>query len=102
MVCAWMMHKKNTSKGCDRRDNNNNTHWFGTHILQKKARQSVAPSEDFNNLTSTPGDIGNQEACEMNEVENCVDQNQMLDPNASSQKVECQEKFDVKILSQPK
>ena len=33
----------------------------GLKILQKKARQSVAPSEEFNNLTSTPGDIGNQE-----------------------------------------
>ena len=24
MVCAWLMHKKNTSKDCDKRDNNNN------------------------------------------------------------------------------
>ena len=24
MVCAWLMHKKNTSKDCDNRDNNNN------------------------------------------------------------------------------
>ena len=55
-------------------------------ILQKKAKQSVAPSEEFNNLRSTPGDMGNQEACEMNVVENCVDQNQMLDPNTSSQR----------------
>ena len=55
-------------------------------ILQKKAKQSVAPSEEFNNLGSTPGDMGNQEACEMNVVENCVDQNQMLDPNTSSQR----------------
>ena len=55
-------------------------------ILQKKAKQSVARSEEFNNLRSTPGDMGNQEACEMNVVENCVDQNQMLDPNTSSQR----------------
>ena len=34
----------------------------GLKILPKKARQSVAPSEEFNNLTSTPGDMGNQEA----------------------------------------
>ena len=42
--------------------------------------------------------MGNQEACEMNVVENCVDQNQMLDPNASSQKVECQEKCNIRVL----
>ena len=42
--------------------------------------------------------MGNQGACEMNVVENCVDQNQMLDPNASSQKVECQEKCNIKVL----
>ena len=24
MVCARLMHKKNTSKDCDKRDNNNN------------------------------------------------------------------------------
>ena len=34
----------------------------------------------------------------MNVVENFVDQNQMLDPNASSQKVECQEKRNIRVL----
>lgn len=37
-------------------------------ILQKKAKQSVAPSEEFNNLRSAPEDMGNQEACDMNVV----------------------------------
>ena len=49
-------------------------------ILQEKARQSVAPTEELNNLRSLPGDMGSLEACETNVVENCVDQKQMMDP----------------------
>ena len=33
MVCARLMHKKNTSKDCDNRDNNNNNNIIGDELL---------------------------------------------------------------------
>ena len=34
MVCARLMHKKNTSKDCDNRDNNNNNNAGGRGLIQ--------------------------------------------------------------------
>ena len=61
MVCARLMHKKTPAKAVIEGTIIMILTDSGLRILQKKARQSVAPSEEFNNLTSTPGDIGNQE-----------------------------------------
>ena len=63
-------------------------------ILQQRVKQSAASTEELNNIRPTPEDIDNQAAWEMNVVVNCVDQIQMLDPNASSQKAQSQEKSD--------
>ena len=43
-------------------------------------------------------DMGKLEANETNVVENCVSQNQIRDPNASLERVECQEKSEIKNL----
>ena len=33
MVCAQLMHKKNTSKDCDKRDNNNSNRMFSIKAI---------------------------------------------------------------------
>ena len=43
-------------------------------------------------------DMGKLEANETNVVENCVYQNQIKDPNASLERVECSEKSEIKNL----
>ena len=43
-------------------------------------------------------DMGKLEANETNVAENCVYQNQIKDPNASLERVECQEKSEIKNL----
>ena len=52
----------------------------------------------YYNNESTPRDMGKLEANETNVVENCVYQNQIRDPNGSLERVECQEKFEIKNL----
>ena len=61
MVYARLMHKKTLAMAVIEATIIMILTDSGLKILPKKARQSVAPSEEFNNLTSTPGDIGNQE-----------------------------------------
>ena len=65
----------------------------GLKILQEKARQSVAPIEELNNLRSAPGDMGSLEACETNVIEKTN-----AGPKKVSESVECQEKSETKIL----